>query len=345
MIKVLMIMYEPNICNLIRIGWPATCISENHQDEVELSLITGEFNPWDIALLRQFDIIHFHSYFGRFESSEELWGKLQAQGVKMIMDLDDYWFWPEEMPITKALKEQGLYGRAVETLKLADYVTVTTRHFAELVKEHNENVKVLPNGIHVKHEIWQDNVTDSDVVRIAWLGSVQRLHDLERLRKGIKMIYSDKDLEGKFSFAVYGARQEDATDIFEGPGFKRYDAESPNTYANYYDNVDVCLAPLDRIVFNSCRSELKYVEAGVKKKVFIGENFTPYAEDIEHGVTGMLVDTPEEWYSCMRQVILNKDLRDTLRNNLHDLVKDKFDIENVVKDRVEFYKSICKDGE
>jgi len=340
--KVLIIMYDEGAASYFRMGWPAKHIHNNHSDDVQITLIKGQFDPWDIASLRKFDIIHFHKYFGKFEDSKELWGKLQAQGVKMVMDLDDYWEWPDSMPITQILKDEGLHGRELENLKLADYVTTTTRHFAKLISEHNENVMVLPNGLDVDHLMWGDNVTPSEVLRIGWLGSLQRTHDLEGLRKGIQMLYSDKELEGRFRFVLCGGDQKDA-EIFDGPGFVKNEGLVASQYGYLYDDIDICLAPLQRIVFNSCRSELKYIEAGVKKKVFIGENFTPYAEDIKHGVNGMLVDKPEEWYSCLREVILNKELRDRLRLSLHELVKDKFDIKNLARQRVQFYKSICND--
>jgi glycosyltransferase involved in cell wall biosynthesis len=339
MIKVLAMMYDEGAVAYHRMGWPAKHIHKNHSDDVTMVFTKKEFDPWDIQTLKQFDIIHFHKYFGRYESSKELWGKLQAHGVKMVMDLDDYWDWPENMPVTKRAKEIGLHGREIENLKLADYVTVTTRHLAELVKEYNPNVMVLPNGLDVKHEMWQDTPSPSDVIRIGWAGSLQRGHDLEVLRKGVQMLYSDKDLEGKFMLTLCGDTGENS-DIFEGPGFVKHEGLHTSMYGHIYDNLDVCLAPLQASIFNSCRSELKYVEAGVRKKVFIGQNHTPYAEDIKHGVNGMLVDRQEEWYSCMRQVILDKELREKLRNNLHLLVKDKFDITNLARERVQFYKSI-----
>ena len=340
MIKVLMVMYSEGATDYFRMGWPAKHVHKNHGDEVQVVLMKNEFDPWDIATLKRFDIIHFHKYFGRYESSKELWGKLQAHGVKMVMDLDDYWEWPESMPITKLMKMDGVHGRELENLKLADYVTTTTRHLAKLISEHNENVMVLPNGLDMKHPMWEDTPNPSEVLRIGWLGSMQRKHDLEILRKGIQMLYSDADLEGKFMLMLTGSEEENS-DIFEGPGYIKREGAIAPSYGYLYNDVDICLAPLQESVFNSCRSELKYIEAGTKKKVFIGQNHTPYAEDIEHGVTGMLVNTPEEWYSCLRQVILDEKLRDTLRNNLHELVKDKFDITNITRTRVQFYKSIC----
>ena len=335
-------MYNEGANSYHRMGWPAKHIHKNHSDEIFMVFTKGIFDPWDIITLKKFDIIHFHKYFGRYESSKELWGKLQSYGVKIVMDLDDHWDWPEGMELTQYLKDENRYGNELENVKLADYVTVTTQHFAKIISEYNKNVVVLPNGLDTKHPMWSDDPTLSDIIRIGWLGSLQRYHDFEKLRKGIKMLYSDKELEGKFSFTLFGDMGK-CIDIFDGPGFLNVDGVHASEYGYLYNNVDVCLAPLETSTFNSCRSELKYVEAGVKKKVFIGQDHTPYKEGIIHNVNGMLADKDEDWYVCLRQVILNKELRDKLRHNLHDSVKSKFDITNLSKKRVEFYKSICKD--
>ena len=96
MIKILMIMYMEGASEYFRMGWPAKHLDKNCKDEFQVTLLKEEeFDPWDIAILKQFDIIHFDNYFGRFESSEELWGKLQAHGVKMVMDIDDHWDLPK----------------------------------------------------------------------------------------------------------------------------------------------------------------------------------------------------------------------------------------------------------
>ena len=137
-------------------------------------------------------------------------------------------------------------------------------------------------------------------------------------------------------------------------------------YGTHYDYTDVCLAPLidtfveqikhpkpdgsikiqeikRRHVFNEVKSELKIIEAGMKKKVLIAQDFGIYSELLEHGETGLLVKNDrKDWYKHMKRVIEDSDYRDMLANNLHEFVKEKYDIKNVTANRVEFYKDILK---
>ena len=210
--------------------------------------------------------------------------------------------------------------------------------------EYNKNVSVLPNAIDMSHRMWQFEPKPSSVVRVAWLGSTQRHHDLLRLKASIEKLYNDEELKGKFVFAQYGGMVEDNI-IFDGKGFTAHPHLEIFEYGKYYADVDVCLAPLKANVWNKCKSEVKMVEAGMNSKTFIGQDNSIYSSYIVNGVNGILVGDDDDWYTPLKKIILDKEYRDKLSKGLNGLVKDKFSIDTIAKKRVEFYKSICKDGE
>jgi len=137
-------------------------------------------------------------------------------------------------------------------------------------------------------------------------------------------------------------------------------------YGTHYDYADVCLAPLTdtfiekirhpkpdgsaRIqeikrnhVFNEVKSELKIIEAGMKRKVLIAQDFGIYSKLIEDGKNGLLVkNDSKDWYKHMKKVIKDPEYREELANNLHEFVKDKYHIDKVTADRVELYKTLIK---
>lgn len=141
-------------------------------------------------------------------------------------------------------------------------------------------------------------------------------------------------------------------------------------YGKHYDYCDICLAPIEskerykelkdgEIVaehdqrpgtiktrtnyFNEVKSELKIIEAGMKKKALIAQDFGIYKQLLRNGETGILVsDNKDGWYKGMKKLIQDKDYKDMLANNLHEYVKDKYDLKNVTKDRVEIYREIIK---
>jgi glycosyltransferase involved in cell wall biosynthesis len=138
-------------------------------------------------------------------------------------------------------------------------------------------------------------------------------------------------------------------------------------YGKHYDYCDVCLAPLidtfeekihhvnkktgrqteqvvkRRHIFNEVKSELKIIEAGMKKKVLIAQDFGIYSELIEDGKTGLLVkNNSKDWYKHMKRVIEDPEYRQELANNLHEFVKDRYEIKNATAERVEIYKQILE---
>ena len=130
-------------------------------------------------------------------------------------------------------------------------------------------------------------------------------------------------------------------------------------YAKHYDYCDVCLAPLSEEeyikdnkgtimkkinVFNEVKSELKIIESGMKNKVLIAQDFGIYKKLIKNGENGILVsDNKKGWHKAIREVILNPELREKLSTNLHNFVKDKYELKNVTRNRLDFYKKILED--
>lgn len=114
-------------------------------------------------------------------------------------------------------------------------------------------------------------------------------------------------------------------------------------YGKHYDYCDICLAPLDENMFNHCKSELKIIEAGFKKKVLVAQDYGIYHELIKNGENGILIPTKENnkgWYKALKKLILDKDYRESLANNLHEFVVKTYTLDNVTKDRVKFYEQI-----
>jgi len=149
-------------------------------------------------------------------------------------------------------------------------------------------------------------------------------------------------------------------------------------YGYHYNYCDVCLAPLESIetykeikdtegtlhrvrpdyeakgtiktrphIFNEVKSELKIIEAGMTGKVLIAQDFGIYKDLIVDGVNGLLVDETDKksWYKAIKRVINDAELREKLSKNLNEFVKEKYDIENVAKLRLEIYQKLMQDKE
>jgi glycosyltransferase involved in cell wall biosynthesis len=125
------------------------------------------------------------------------------------------------------------------------------------------------------------------------------------------------------------------------------------SYAKNYSKFDVSLSPIKNHMFNRMKSQLKVIEAGFYKKALIASNLGPYTIDLKHCLdhgnfvdgNAMLVDEKRnhsDWSKYIEKLIKNPNMAKDMGERLYETVKVKYDLNNVTKERAEFYKSLIK---
>jgi glycosyltransferase involved in cell wall biosynthesis len=139
--------------------------------------------------------------------------------------------------------------------------------------------------------------------------------------------------------------------------YRRVWTKPITTYASNYNLFDVSLAPVKEHIFNYCKSQLKVIEAGFHKKALIASDFGPYQIDLvdayERGGTfndkgnAFLIGkhkNHKDWSKRLELLYNNPDLVTQLGENLYQSVQ-KYHIDNVTKNRAEFYRTLVEDKE
>jgi glycosyltransferase involved in cell wall biosynthesis len=125
------------------------------------------------------------------------------------------------------------------------------------------------------------------------------------------------------------------------------------SYAKNYSKFDISLAPIKNHMFNRMKSQLKVIEAGFYKKAIIASNVGPYTIDLKHCLEhGNFVDgnallvnenrNHSDWAKYIEKLLKNPNMVKDMGERLYETVKDKYDLNNVTKDRASFYKSVIK---
>lgn len=147
-------------------------------------------------------------------------------------------------------------------------------------------------------------------------------------------------------------------DPFTNEPYRRMWTRDISSYATHYANVDVLIAPLKESEFNKVKSELKEIECGFTHTAFIGQNFGAYTINLKSMIekggkineegTALLVDSSKnhkQWAKYINKLADDRDMLKKLQDNLYNFVKDKYSLDTVCKERVEFYKKIVnKEG-
>lgn len=142
-------------------------------------------------------------------------------------------------------------------------------------------------------------------------------------------------------------------DPFINEPYRRMWTRDISKYATHYANVDVLMAPLKENDFNVVKSQLKEIECGFTNTAFIAQNYGAYTIDlvsmiqkggvIDENGTALLVETSKnhkQWAKYINKLANDRDMLHKLQKNLHEFVKDRYSLDTVCKERVEFYKSI-----
>lgn len=126
-------------------------------------------------------------------------------------------------------------------------------------------------------------------------------------------------------------------------------------YMEHYNNIDVLLVPLQDNEYNVCKSELKFVEAGMMNVAVVASNVGPYSlnsvnffekgGNINNSGNCVLIEnrkSHKDWAKTIEKFVKNPEYVTILQQNMHQYVIDKYDINKITAERAEWYKKICK---
>lgn len=186
-IKLLAIPSDNHGVGKYRILDPYKFIGNHFSDDVHVD-ISFNVEDNDSAFLG-YDVVVFHSFIHKLSAEKNLerisW--LRNKGIKVIMDIDDFWNVDQRHPMFSQLKLNKVPETKVKFLRAVDYITCTTELFATEIKNKLgvKNVIVFPNAIDENEPQFKPEKIESNRVRFGWLGGSSHLHDLELLKQGI----------------------------------------------------------------------------------------------------------------------------------------------------------------
>lgn len=313
------VMYEKNI--KIAIVTQSVSAVAYHRLMVPLVKMSKDYGIEVVCLMNKEDdflqklqgVTHviYNRNISALMKPEETIMLLKAKGIKVICDIDDYW----ELP--KGHKVRSYYNRTkmdkciVANIKAADMVWTTTKILAEKILPFNKNVEIVKNAIDPleKQFAYEDLSIDFDT--FFYLGGSTHLQDLKLLGD----TFNDEEFYVKsptLPKRMKGIKQQ-LSGIMD--------------YAKDYEHCGICLIPLKENTFNSCKSELKMIEAGHFAKPVIVSAVDPY--NLLSTTKNSIKVYNNDWESAKNKIKGNHQMQVDLGLKLKEDVTLKY---NIVKE-------------
>lgn len=272
--------------------------------------------------------VHFNA--AQNDNYVNMFDKFQKEGMKIIVDVDDYWHLDTRHPLYKKSVIDDVSKKSIQFIKNADYITTTTEILAKEIKKLNKNVFVLPNALDKDSNEMQLNKTTSDILRVGWSGGSSHLEDIkllsnmgigtkihnaqfimagfsskirrsdgtidESVDESVWKVY-ERIMSANYSIVSENYKQHLLTNDkhsqyhdVDNEPYKRVWTKSIAKYLKNMNNIDVFVAPLLDTKFNRMKSELKIIEAGFFKTPVICSDIVNYSAAIKNGSSGFLVE-------------------------------------------------------
>lgn len=189
-IKMLVIPSDTTGVGKFRSVDPHVYIEENYGDEFDIDIVYNMPNGDLEAFLKQYDLIHIHK---QLDKQCKIIDMIKFLGIPVIIDIDDHFKLGNDHPMSITAKKERWHEPIINHLKKADYVTTTTPIFADVIKQHNKNVKVFPNAINPEEKQYAVAKNPrTDRLRVGIICGSSHLKDLELLSGIATQVNKDK---------------------------------------------------------------------------------------------------------------------------------------------------------
>ncbi|MBL8055340.1 MAG: tetratricopeptide repeat protein [Anaerolineales bacterium] len=251
--------------------------------------------------------------FSRPQLSEALFSGLAAArqaGKRVVVDLDDdFHHLPADHPGYPHVGpgNPASLQRLEAALAQADLLIVATPGLAERYGPLARRVAVIPNGWGQANPLWDKPAPPRTTVNIGWAGTATHREDVLPLRNELVRL----------------AREHSQVQIVIGGDPRLYEAFAAlpekrrlflpmvpfDDYPFLLAHFDILLAPLRANAFNDAKSDIKLLEAGIRRIPWVASPRPAYQA---WGVGGLWAEKPAEWYAALQQLVGDPDRRRAL---------------------------------
>lgn len=251
---------------------------------------------------------------------------------KLVYDIDDNFF---ELSVKTAIGRHSRHPLHLyvltEMLKNADTIRVYSHIMQEIAQKYNPNVflcksyfdlSLLEGMIPKKHSkvriVYATSRGKNDTLARIYLNAVARILE---------------EFGDQVEFYSFGQIPTELTS-FKNAFKLNYESNYSKYIKIFYSySFDIGLAPLLNDRFHNSKTNNKFREYGAMGVCGVYSDTPIYSDCVTNMENGILVENSiDDWYNAIRLLVVDKNLREKIKKNALNSVKEHYSMQNTVND-------------
>lgn len=257
---------------------------------------------------------------------------IAGRGKPIIYQLDDPLYVPYVSPANGYLSYLKVFSKVADICGISKVIIVNSTHHREYASQYNKNIWQVPSVVDTRQYVFRPDLlqSDTDSVCLGWSGSPTTLANIRLVAGPLRELAQRVAHRVHFIGGMH----------FDLPGVSFTAQEwCAETEVEDLRKMQVGIVPLPVNEWNKRKFYMKtvqYMALGIPPVATpLGSN----PEVIEHGVTGFLADTHDEWVSYLTQLITDHDLRLSMAHKAARVAQERYSLEGNTAKIIDAFRS------
>jgi glycosyltransferase involved in cell wall biosynthesis len=252
------------------------------------------------------------------------------RGKPIIYQLDDPLYVPYRSPHSGWFSYLKFFGKVGRIMRLSRVVIVNSRHHREYAERYNRNVWQVPSVVDADVYKREPRPAHNGPVCIGWSGSATTVGNLAVIADPVRQVGRRPDVRVQ----VIGATESPFPGV--PTTVRPWRAE---TEVQDLRELDVGLLPAPVTEWNKRKFFMKLVQY---MALGIPAVCTPLGSNpdvVEHGKTGFLADSPDEWVRYLELLVDDDKLRAEMSERAAEVAHQKYTLQANAENIVAAFRS------
>ncbi len=286
-----------------------------------------------LGSIGQYDVVYVHMWVTPlgpplFERIIRLLAK------KVIYDFDDSVFLKGSRPKSMNLNISNIAGKSTYLIKYSDHVILSSPYNLEFCLRENlqSAATYVPCSINTDRFVEKKQEQRDKKIVLGWTGTFSSIAYLDLLKDALLSL--NKIVDFKLILITNFAYSFDHIDLEVIEWNEQTEIEDLH-------KIDIGLYPLIEDEWTLGKGGLKvmqYMSIGIPS---VATNHGTAINIIEHGKSGFLVSTDEEWIASLKNLIEDSDLRKKMGSSARKHVDENYSTAAVEKYYIEILNQLC----